>query len=349
MKKHAEYQPQFQSGRFRNRCQQVFAFLDRYVIGQGSVAIASTQLYRHFGNTSQPQARWLREHLLTVVNSYYNSATGCTQRYQANDAAIAVLKQQLGIDTAPAIAVDPVLAAQLVSGEIEYHDTRSRSFSSLQYIPRERRSHLLNEHGYSYQYDIVAAAPSLLVQLAQRQQPDLALAHLSNYVANRSAVRAAIAQECLITTDQVKLVINSVLQGAAVTTYYPSKLFQELNRSYAAIAALKTCQEFQLIKQDIRHMWRVLRDQLPVKTTITASGRERRARASARDKSQLYRELENQVGQVIRRYLKRSGARVLWLHDGWICDQMADPGEIEQQVRRQTGYCIKLDWTRHED
>jgi hypothetical protein len=349
MKKHTEYQPQWQSAKFRRRCQLVFAFLDRYVISQGSVAIASTQLYRHFGNTSQPQGRWLFERLLTVTNSYYNSATGCTRRYQANTAAVTALKQQLGIDTLAAIPVPPDLAAQLASGQIEYRDTSSRSFSSLQYIPRERRSHLLNQNGYSYQYDIQAAAPSLLMQLAQRQQPDLELAHLSGYVANRSAIRASIAQECQITADQVKLVINSVLQGAAVTCYYQSKLFQELNRSYAAIAALKTCQQFQLIKQDIRQMWRVLRDQLPPRTRITSSGQTRRVRASARDKSQLYRELENQVGQVIRRYLKRSGARVLWLHDGWICDQIADPGEIEQQVRRQTEYCIQLDWTRHED
>ena len=342
------YQPNFAHAKIKDRCLQAINFVEKHANSGYQVSIARTQLYKYFGNTSRPLGQYLLGQLLEVTDPHYNFETGKCKKYRANTAGIARIKEAIGVNPR-SLTVAPELVSQLESGEIEYNNISNRSFSSLQYIPREQRSHLLNEHGYSYHYDIQAAAPCLLMQRAQHKKDDLQLPHLSNYIANRSQIRQEIAQECLISQDQVKLVINSILQGAIVTTYHQSKLFRELNQSYAAVAALKSCDQFQSIKADIRLMWQVLRDQFPTRTTITRTGITKRVRVSAREKSQLYRELEDQVGRVIKRLLKRKGVRVLWIHDGWVCNEIVDPNEIVSEVRRQTGYCIQLDWTRYED
>lgn len=342
------YTPNFNDPRIRNRCQQAIAFVERYVVPHQECSIARTQLYRYLGNTSRPLGNYLLAQLLEVTDPYYNFETGRTKRYRINRQGLTEIRQAIGQSTA-AVAITAELEQQLNSGSIEYQEKSDRLYNTLQYIPRQQRNQLLNDHGYRYHYDIQAAAPCLLLQRAQNKKPLLQLPNLSRYIANRSLIREIIAQECLISQEQVKTAINAVLQGGILTTYNQSQLFRALDYSYPAVAALRSCQEFVAIRDDIRLMWQALRDQFPTRTTTTRSGLTKRVRVSAREKSQMYRELENQVGRAIRRLLKKKSVRALWIHDGWVCDEIVDPDEIVREVRKQTGYWIQLDWTKYED
>jgi len=342
------YTPNFSDVRIQRAAKRAIAFVEQYArVGQRT-AIARTQLYKHFGNTSRPLGSYLLNKLLIVVDPYFNFNTHVCKKYIANVDGIAEIKQLLGITRAPA-QVATELVEQLTTGAIEYHTSSDRLYNPLQYIPRQQRSQILNEHGYRYHYDIEAAAPCLLVQRAQAINPNLKLEHLSTYIANRQLIRSEIARACNISIEQAKIVINAILQGAVITSWSESKLFKQLDYSYQAVQALKTCEQVINIKSDIRDMWSVLRDLFPDEYTTTTTGISKRVRVSAKAKSQLYRELENQVGRVIRKLLKKQRVRVLWVHDGWYCDEIVDPNLIASEVRKQTGYCIQLDWTRYED
>ena len=99
-----------------------------------------------------------------------------------------------------------------------------------------------------------------------------------------------------------------------------------------------------MIKQDIRQLWSVLRQDLPEKHIILKSGKTRRARLNGRDKSGYYRAIESQVGKAIQKSLRKQRIKFLWIHDGWACDTITDPRALETHVRRATGYNIKIDY-----
>jgi hypothetical protein len=235
------------------------------------------------------------------------------------------------------------------SGEFDYKEKSNRLFTSAQFIPRKIRDSVLNNQGYRYHYDIEAAAPRMLLQRAQYINPDISLPHLEDYIENRSLRRREIAQSCRISKDQVKTVINAVLQGSHISKYKDSKLFMALNQDYDAITRLQNDTITQNIVNDIKSLWKTLKSEFPERTMTDVRGITRRLRITSKQKSSYYRELEDQVGKIIRKLLKKDSVRYLWIHDGWRCDKAIDPGMIESEVRRKTGLVIKLEWAIYED
>jgi hypothetical protein len=193
------------------------------------------------------------------------------------------------------------------------------------------------------QESALLGAKTLLID-ANFQAPAIA-----NFINDRTAVRNQIAQEASCTTDQVKLVINAVLQGSVLSTHSSSKLFDVLNHDYALIQRLKTSVTLNNLRNDIKSLWQCLRDEFVREQFVDKNGCVRTRKLSARQKSAYYRQFENQVARVIQKSLRKQKLRFLWVHDGWQCDQVVDPAELIQQVRRKTGFVIKLDWAVYED
>jgi hypothetical protein len=203
--------------------------------------------------------------------------------------------------------------------------------------------------GYRYAYDIEAAAPTMLLQRAQQIRPDFVAPSLQAYIDNRTAARTQMATEASCTTDQIKAVLNSILQGSIISTWSSNKLFCALNYDYALIDRLKQSESLTAIRSDIKRLWQCLRDEFPREVVTYKNGSTRSNKLSGRQKSAYYRQFENQIARVIQKSLRKQKLRFLWVHDGWQCDQAIDPVELTQQVRRQTGFVIKLDWAVYED
>jgi hypothetical protein len=122
-----------------------------------------------------------------------------------------------------------------------------------------------------------------------------------------------------------------------------------LNQDYALVARLKSSVTLNNLRDDIKRLWQCLRDEFPREYITDKNGCTRARKLTAREKSAYYRKFENEVAQVIKKSLRKQKLRFLWVHDGWQCDNMVDPNAIQQQVRRQTGFVIKLDWETYED
>ena len=342
------YTPNFTDPRVVTAVKRALTFVEQYTRSQQVHWHSSRTLYKHFGNTSKPLGRYLKQNLLTVTDKYYNSETGVCMKYTRNDQGIQQIKEAAGLtDFLPQIT--PELEQQLATGEFEYSNKSNRSFNSLQYIPKAISGQLMANHGYTYHYDMEAAAPTLIMQRARRLEPNLVLANLEHYVNNRSQVRKEIAKECKITESQVKTVVNGILTGGVIAAWHGRKIFQELNFSYDAVIKLNNNPLVLGIKEDIKAIWKTLRVEFPVRYLEDKNGKSRKMRLSARDKSSLYFELEAEVGGVIRRTLSKRKIKCLWKHDGWSCDKFIDPLDVELEVRRATGYSIKLEWNKYED
>jgi predicted transcriptional regulator len=343
-----KYQPNFSDPRVIATTKRALNFVALYTKDASKVWISRNELYKHFGNTSRPLGQYLKQQLLIEADSYYNPLTGTCKKYMRNAEGMAAVEALAGLaPSSPTITPD--LEQQITSGVFDYEEKSNRLYNPLQFIPKQVRGGILANHGYKYHYDIEAAAPTLLIQRAQQLDKTLQLVHLEHYTQNRSQVREQIAQASGVTTAQVKTVINGVLQGGALSCWQQAKIYRELNYDYRAIQALRNCQSLTDIRKDITKMWATLKQEFPQRYISDKSGRTRSQRLSAKDKSGLYRELENQVGVVIRRLLKKKKIQCLWIHDGWCCDKFIDPSDVELEVRRTTGYSLKLEWNKYED
>jgi hypothetical protein len=340
------YQPNFNDPRIRETAIRCLTFVELYV--RSNVKwIARNEMYKHFGDTSKPLGRFLKNLVLITVDDHYNYQTGKCKRYRTNPTGVDQLKQLLGIvNFEPKINAE--LEQQIESGDFEYETKSNRSFNAVQFVPREIRGSLLANHGYRHNYDIVAAAPRLLLQRAKQIDPDFTAPALEQYIQNRNQVRDQIAAHCAISATDVKTVINAMLHGAYISKNSYSQILQQLNYNYAAIDRLQQDPEITQLRTDIRELWKTLRVLFPERFMTNCRGHSVRVRLSGRDKSHLYRQLEDQVGQVIRRYLKRNCVRCLWIHDGWCSDKAIDTAELCAEVRRQTGFVIELDWAVYE-
>lgn len=342
------YTPNFSDPRIQKAAKKALTFVELYTKSNQVHWISSKEIYRHFGNTTRPLGKWLKSQLLETRDKYYNAATGVCQKYSRRTEGVKLVRELLN-DPHWQPEVKPEILEQIQSGEFAYEEKSNRWYTAAQYLPRRLRDSTLNNAGYRYHYDIEAAAPRMLLQRAQQLNPDLKLQHLEHYINNRSLVRKQISQNCGITEDQAKTVINAVLQGSYISKYRNGKLFMALNQDYNAVTRLQNDDITQNLVQDIKVLWRTLKCEFPVRYLTDKNGRTKSVRIDAKQKSGYYRELEQQVGKVITKMLKKHSVRYLWIHDGWRSDKVIDPALIESEVRRKTGFKIKLEWTIYED
>ena len=344
----SNYQPNFNDPRILARVKRALTTVAQYTKSGQKSWISSKELYKHFGNTSRQPGKYLKDMLLTVADPYYNPITGICKKYIRNEDGIREVQRLAGIDPM-GYQLTPELEQQLDSGDFEYNEKSDRLYNPIQYIPKQVRGSIMANKGFEYHYDIEAAAPNLLVQRAKKLNPDLSLPNLEYYNNNRSQVRDAISANTGITPAQVKSVINGVLQGGVVSCWQGGKIFQALDYSYNSITNLKHDPVFQGIQSDIRSLWQTLKEEFPKRYLTDKNGNTRSQRLSSKQKSELYRLLENEVGGVIRRLLRKRKIKCLWIHDGWCCNKFIDPLDVELEVRRVTGYSVKLEWNKYKD
>ena len=343
-----KYIPNFNDSRVLATIKRGLNFVELYTKQNQVSSISSTQLYKNFGNTSRPLGRWLVENLLVVRDPYYNPETGVCKKYSKNDPGVARVKQLAGLTNSP-IVIPEVIEQQMASGNFEYTLKSNRLFTTAQYIPKRIRNEALNRHGYKYHYDISAAAPRLLIQRAQQLNANISFPALEHYVNNRKEIRQQLSTECEISEDKIKTVINSILQGGVISAWPSNKTFCDLNYDHNAVIKLNNNPTMISLKLDIKSLWKSLSSEFSVRHITDKNGKQRKKKLSGRDKSSYYRELELEVGVVIRRLLKKNRVRELWIHDGWVCDKAIDPSLIVTEVRRQTGFVLELDWTIYEE
>ena len=82
------------------------------------------------------------------------------------------------------------------------------------------------------------------------------------------------------------------------------------------------------------------------KRTRVVNGKERLLPLNARQKWNVYFELERVILNSVRTYLDDKSIRYFLMHDGWTCNREIDREELENYVRDDTGYEIKFDYLK---
>jgi len=340
------YKPNFNDPRVIRRITQAITWANG--ISKKTRSFGKLYIDQQLGHSGRPLGQWLRQHLLITLDDYYNKETGVCKKYKINPKGIEYLKGSIGLEAIPIDTrqVDQ-WSDQIESGIFLYDEKSNRRFHPLQYIPKVIKQPGMAQRGLKHNYDIVAAAPTLLLQHAKHLGMNKPTPYLDLYLQNRTQVREFLSQQYKIDRQLIKKTINGLLQGGRLSHWHQSKILRDLgNHSY--ITALRSDQYIQGLVQDIKVMWQTLQIEIPRTSTTTRNGTQRKRAITSSQKSDKYRQLERQVIKVVEKYLKKHNNKCFFEHDGWTCETAVDLIELRTCVRTQTGFEIEFDWSVYE-
>jgi hypothetical protein len=339
------YQPNTSRKDIQRRIKIALDFVEQY---HGDVPRPSSQsqINKYFTAGANPINRWLRDKLLICVDDYWNFQTHRCKKYIINRQGVKELKQLVdGTSSQPILTA--LQQTELATGNFTYNVTSDRFYNGLQNLRKEVRMPLLASHGMPYHYDIVCAAPTLILQHAVECGQTAPTPALDRYIHNRQAVRDELASALELTPEVVKRLIHALLHGSTVSQSYMSAIWDYVEQDPARIAWLRQDEYFTQLHKDIRQCWISIKSAMPVRTYSDKNGVVRRARLSGRDKSAVYRRLERSVMDSVYKFLKKDKNKFFKEHDGFTCEVVIDQESLRRYVREQTGYVIDFDYTKY--
>jgi hypothetical protein len=381
-----KYQPNFNHLRVRSRINLALAFIERtFKLKHSELYISKHQIDHkdNLGSSSNPLSQYLREVLLICTdNSYrFNSEQNKSKRYRANHLGVQYLREQLKETTAISwwhyrdlykanaqythsnvVLLDEYQQEQADSAFDEYQEEIDsgqfvmkakgyREYHRLQTIPRDIRTKKFAQAGYCHDYDIEAAAPTLLLQRARLMGHTTATPAIDAFLNNKVEIRQYLADTAHIEYSQAKQTITALFQGGILSTHSTNKIFTTiLHFNGSAISALQQCEYVELLKKEISDIWRTLSRDIERQTIVDRNGNTRKKRITGKQKAAIYGETEQEIIKSVKRYIKKKekSIRVMFEHDGWRCDRIIDRDDLISHVRRTTGYLIKIDYSKIE-
>jgi len=348
------YEPLLTDKRVIKRLQPAFGFTVAVARANKPKDIYNINIKQAYGDLGHPLGRWIKSVLLVETDSHYNMLTGKTKRYLMNVPGVAWIAETLGYpefvyNPASKISFDAQIELfyrsyavdyfqmryndQLMSGDFEYNFSSNRYWNGIQGMRRETRSELLKRNGYTHQYDIQTAAPTLLFQHWQNTNHFIGnlveLRTLEDYILNKSQVRHSLANETGIEYDKIKMIINALTNGAVLAKTPYKKIYQDLDKQDHLIDNLKGNTWVNEYQRDIGNLW------TGIGRGVTPDGNQ---------KWQIYYELEFSVMRAIYDYLEDQGIKYFKLHDCFVADRQVDVDEVLMFVKKRSGFDINFDY-----
>lgn len=366
--KRTTYKPNTNDPRVLKRIKHAYGYARGVFHETESTTRSQQAINKRFGSSNHPLSKWLRKQLLTCVDHHYSNAAGVSKKYVLNAEGAAHIREVLQGQAAKAFSADELqtlkpyignskrfdehvvtefckreFGDELDSKEFTYEDKSSRLWHPLQSVRKEFKQRILSRSGFKHHYDIQACAPTLLLQHSQHKGNDEYLFAINDYLKNKAAVRQNLACEVEITKDDSKLLINALFCGARLGLNSQFALTEVLHYDAARIVLAK--QMTEELRDDIRTMWSYIAPTLTRKKIIDKNGYSRTLPLSSKQKWNRYFELEREVLNAVRAYLRETGNKHFLEHDGWATEQEVDQAALIAYVKKTTGLSIALDYT----
>ncbi len=329
-----DYTPNFNDPRVRARARKALAYACGNLDKDEAISRSQTALDKRFGHHG-PLTEYLRSMLLICVDHHYSDAAGIAKKYVLNVLGANTLCKDLYPDETDIVkktfevTTDEIIAeyqTEFLTGEFKYTEKSDRYWHDIQFKRKVVKHSIFAKQGYNHEYDIRAAAQTLLYQhaLTHGLTPQPAI---QSYIDNRAVIRDMLAHELNTTPELVKKTINALTSGAKVGVNDRFKLFNEIDCNVDLMNAIMTNKYLCDLRASLSEMWRVL--------PITD-------RRKCREKSMLYFSLEKSVINEVKRYLKSIGNKHFTEHDGWVCQYEIDEYQLLRHVLERTGYSISV-------
>ena len=345
------YLPNFNDPRVISRCKKALGFALGVMSETKSHSWSTRYIDKYFGSSKHPLSKYLRKTLLICTDEFYRYNSGDKNKckeYRLNTEGVRSLRENLkssNIQIYPSVAevAKEDHLAELTSGNFTYNDQSNRFWHPLQRYRKQYRTQILCDSGYTHDYDIECCAPTLIHQYAQRCEMDLYLFALRRYLKDRKAFREQIAEKIELDPLAVKEIINALFAGAVISKNPDSDIYHVLNGDLARIEYLKQDPFISELRSDIKICWEYIG---PYMSRRRNTKTHRLLPITAKQKWNVYFELERVIINSVRTYLDERGIRYFLIHDGWTCDREIDRDDLRDHVRTNTGYEIKFEYTK---
>jgi len=211
---------------------------------------------------------------------------------------------------------------------------------SLQTTPRLIRQAAL--HGL-YEYDFENCHYSIFSQLAARC--GFESKGIAHYLNNKQAVREQLHQDIGTSLEQVKMCLLAIMYGARANTWHENAIPNEIGPLKAQ--TLYAHPLFQGIAQDIKEGRRVILDNWSTRRTTLLNDMGKRISKKEKPEKKLAHLLQGIEAKALRAVIQAMPHDVLLLmHDGFVTSNRVKARELEQVVRKETGYKLSLSGSR---
>jgi hypothetical protein len=363
------YTPNFNDPRVQRRIKQAIGFATACISPTKEHSWSTRFIDKHFGISSNPLSKYLRDTLLICTDTHYSSLSHVSKKYKLNPQGVSRLTDPTAtcVLQVPATAwAKEEFAQELNTKVFKYTNKSNRNWHPLQRVRREIKREVFRDSNLKYQYDIQCCAPRLLLQYSQQipelldpiklvgpqnnkralwlQGPmDLWLPNMQAYLNDRTKVRMELAQRADISVDEAKKIINALFAGAKIALNEDCNIYQLLQGDIAKIHYLKQDPFISALRDEIKIMWEYISPTLQKRTYTTKTAQVRTSPKTSKQKWNLYFELEMQVLTAITAYLTKTNNKFFTEHDGWVCEFEVDQTALIDFVRTKTGFDIKLD------
>lgn len=330
----SKYTPNLNDPRVRARCAKALA----YVCGvfTSETMMSQQTISKRLGRDDTDLGKWLRHKLLIITDHYYSESAGASMKYVididgANELFNSLFPNEVFTPkTITSLVVTEAVkefSDELITGDFIYKEVSHRQWHDLQWYRKEYKQRTLKQSGYNHEYDIEAAAQSLLYQDAIMFHHLASQPIIEDYLRNKVVVRNTLAIELKTTPDKVKKIITALFAGAKIGVNKDFQLFNDLNQDVALIERIKKSEYINQMRVSVRELWRVL----PIMD-----------RRSSREKWKYYFQIEGLVLKHVVKFLKKNRNKHFTEHDGWTTEYEIDEYQLIRYVREHTGYVISL-------
>lgn len=344
----SDYSPNFKDPRVIKRIQAALEFAADNLSEDLDLPIPKSKLEQAFGPVGNKLGDWLRANLLIRSSQYipgvqfykYRLRKDSLSKVAAKVTSVApILFVNTSSDEAIVARRKKQFTDQINTFTFEYELKSDRYWHPLQNLKRSQKEIFWRDL-LPYNYDINAAAPTLLIQTAKRAGLlNLLAGPIDDYVANRSQWRQHVSNLTNLSLDDAKRLLNSLFNGARLskTTHCAAyrTLLEHMSAAEAnsAMERLQHDKQLRLLRLSIKHAWQALSKRL--NTSLKTS----------KNKWSLYFKLERRVLDAMVLYLNQTGNEHFTEHDGFRSRSPVDVSSMQTFVKNQTGYEIEINST----
>lgn len=296
------------------------------------------QLDVWFGNQGNPLSKFMRSHLLTITDPYYNPERGVAKKYLLNLQGAQRLGKLIGREIFPCAlhitqtqleCANRIYGEQIAQGTFEYRERSNRMWNDIQNLANSTRKPLFANYGYIYEYDIKSSAPNILAQYSRHCGLRKPTPTVDEYLADPTQARLRLEQLLHTDSKTAKQLITSRFAGARFGP--KNSIITQLNRNWHQYNTLKQDDWFELLSKDIKLLWDSVRDYQGV-TRLNSSA-----------KWNIYFSEELRVMRAVHKYLDKTNVRYFHEHDGWRSTGSCDIHQLKLHIHKTTGYWLDFD------
>jgi hypothetical protein len=347
----SRYKPNFNDPRVRTRVEAVLAFCKPMLLQRKAKPISSANLTKAFGNQKTPLAERLRHKLLQQESSYVpgKQSISYSLKRDGYTELAAAIGQPVPVDIDVARELYGGIASGAAVPEYTEPTIGARRYTPVQNLSRALRADLFK--GW-FDYDIEAAAPTLIYQRAcgvyrglYPERTQVPYPSIAKLVEDRTSVRRHVADVTGLDLSAAKSIVVALFFGAKLVPHEKQAIYRLVGMDWSIMDRLKADPFLQAFRREVAGMWlMVLMDENARNGRVAFNGGPvvRKPATKSKQRMAVYLRLERQVIDVIEGDLRKAGVPLVLIHDGFMARTKIDVQAMEQAVKEQTGYSIRL-------